>query len=128
MKKPWVDALLAWYGIDVTEDCRLIADRREKWAEVRSTDPPTHPKWTAEDEARLVEKKKFGIDISNTALCREKVRMEHDLDIAATHMSRKDRDELIEKLNAQNDQDDAVQAVAMPNDNILSEHFETAAF
>ena len=76
----------------------------------------------------MVEKREFDIDISNTALCREKVRMEHGLDIAATHTSRKDRGELIEKLNAQNDQDDAVQAVAMPNDTILSEHFETAAF
>lgn len=42
-KKPWVDALLTWYGIEVMEACRLIADRREKWAEVRSTDPPTYP-------------------------------------------------------------------------------------
>ena len=63
MKKLWVDARLAWYGIEVTEDCRLIADRRDKWAEVRSTDPPTYPQWTAEDEPRLVEKNEFNIDI-----------------------------------------------------------------
>ena len=128
MKKLWVDARLAWYGIEVTEDCRLIADRREKLTEVRSTDPPTYPKWTAEDKARLVEKKEFDIDISNTALGRDKARMERDLDIGATNMSRKDRDALIEKLNAQNEQDDAVQEVAMPNEEIVSEHFETTAF
>ena len=78
--------------------CLLITDRREKWAE---------------DEAKLAEKREFDIDISNTTLGREKARLERDLDIAATDMSQKDRDALIEKLNAQNKQDDTVQAVAM---------------
>lgn len=83
---------------------------------------------TAEDEAKLVEKQKFDIDISHTALCREKVRMKRDLDLAAIHMSRKNRDVLIEKLNAQREHDNAVQAVAMPKNETASEQFETAAF
>ena len=61
MKKCWMEALLAWYGIEATQDCRKIVDRRKKWAEVRTNAPPLHPQWTEEDEAKLVDKKKFNI-------------------------------------------------------------------
>ena len=39
MKKEYVDALLAWYNVQPTEECRLIANRRKKWKEV-SANPP----------------------------------------------------------------------------------------
>ena len=74
MKKEWVDALLNWYGVKSSEGCRLIGDRRRKWAEVCSTDPPLYLPWAEEDEAKLKELKEFNIEMGDTALGREKER------------------------------------------------------
>ena len=111
--------------LKAAQDCRKIVDRRKKWAEVRMDAPPLYPQWTEEDEAKLVDKKKFNIDVSDTALGREKARMERDLKIAATNMSRDKRNSMIKLLEDQHEKDDRAQAAAVTHET-AAEHFQTS--
>ena len=62
MKKEYVDALMAWYNVPPTEECRLIADRWNKWKEVSANPPPVEELWTSANEAQLVGLKTHKID------------------------------------------------------------------
>jgi hypothetical protein len=72
--------------------------------------PPAYERWTDEEEQRLVALNATNIDISDTQYRCEVVLKKRELEAAADHFNREERDELRMKWDAM-DAEDAEEAM-----------------
>jgi len=77
---------------------------------VDGSSPPAYERWTDEEEQRLVALNAINIDISNTQYGREVALKKRELEAAADHFNREERDELPKKWDVM-DVEDAEEAM-----------------
>ena len=83
------------------------AGKLQQWMAIRADGepPPAYDRWTDEDEQRLVALHTPNFDISNTQYEREVVLKKRELEAAADHFNREERDELRKKWDAMDVED-----------------------
>ena len=83
------------------------ADKLQQWMAIRADGdpPPAYERWTDEEEQRLVALNAINIDISDTQYGREVALKKRELEAAADHFNREERDELRKKWDAMDAED-----------------------
>ena len=92
--------------------CCLHGIRRKRQRAIRAdgNPPPAYERWADEDEQRLVALHATNTDISNMQYRREVVLKKRELEAAADHFNREERDKLQKKWDAM-DAEDAEEAI-----------------
>ena len=90
-----LDILLAWHQAPTIKGVKK-AGKLQQWMAIRADGepPPAYDTWMDEDEQRLVALQMTNIDISNTQYGHEVVLKKRELEAAADHFNREERDEL----------------------------------
>ena len=90
-----LDVLLVWHQAPKTKVAKK-SDKLQQWMAIRADgDPlPAYERWTDEEEQRLVALNAINIDISDTQYGREVALKKRELEAAADHYNREERDEL----------------------------------
>jgi len=90
-----LDVLLAWHQAPKMKGVKK-AGKLEQWMAIRADGepPPAYDRWTDEDEQRLLALHTTIIDISDTQYGREMAVKKRELEAAADHFNREERDEL----------------------------------
>jgi hypothetical protein len=105
------------------------ADKLQQWMAIRADGgpPPVYERWTNEDEQRLVALHATNIDISNTQYGREVALKKRELEAAADHFNREERDKLQKKWDAMDaeDAEDAEEAITSLQEELQAEVTES---
>ena len=90
-----LDVLLAPHQAPKTKGAKK-ADKLQQWMAIRADGdpPPAYERWTDEEEQRLVALNAINIDISDTQYGREVALKKRELEAAADHFNREERDKL----------------------------------
>jgi hypothetical protein len=96
-----LEALLHWYTLEPKAKMGLKPEKVRKWTKIveDNTPPPVFDKWMDGDEAELQRWKKKDIKMGDTALGRLVATKKRQLDAAADHCNRSERDKLRAKLD-----------------------------
>ena len=81
---------------------------------------PAYERWTDEEEQRLVALNTINIDISDTQYGREVALKKRELEAAADHFNREERDELQKKWGVM-DAEDAEEAITSLQEELQAE-------
>jgi len=106
-----LDVLLAWHQAPKMKGVKKVG-KLQQWMAIRADGkpPPAYDRWKDEDEQRLVALHTTNIDISDTQYGHEVALKKRELEAAADHFNREERDELGKKRDAM-DVEDAEEAV-----------------
>ena len=107
-----LDVLLVWHQAPKMKGVKK-AGKLQQWMAIRvdGEPPPAYDTWMDEDEQRLVALQMTNIDISNTQYGHEVVLKKRELEAAADHFNREERDELGKKWDAMDVEEDARKAM-----------------
>ena len=114
-----------WHQVPKTKGAKK-ADKLQQCMAVRAdgNPPPAYKRWTDEEEQRLVALNATNIDISDTQYRREVVLKKRELEAAADHFNREERDELRKKWDAM-DVEDAEEAMTSLQEELRAEATES---
>ena len=114
-----------WHQVPKTKGAKK-ADKLQQCMAVRAdgNPPPAYKRWTDEEEQRLVALNATNIDISDTQYRREVVLKKRELEAAADHFNREERDELQMKWDAM-DAEDAEEAMTSLQEELRAEATES---
>ena len=117
-----LDVLLAWHQAPKMKGAKK-ADKQQQWMAIRANGdpPPAYERWTDEEEQRLVALNAINIDISDTQYGREVALKKRELEAAADHFNREERDELGKKWDAMDVEEDARKAMTSLQEEIRVE-------
>jgi hypothetical protein len=120
-----LDVLLAWHQAPKTKGAKK-ADKLQQWMAIRADGdpPPAYERWTDEEEQRIVALNAINIDISDTQYGREVAMKKRELEAAADHFNREERDELRKKWDAM-DVEDAEEAMTSLQEELRAEATES---
>ena len=101
-----LDVLLAYHQAPKTKGAKK-ADKVLEWMTILADggQPPAYERWTDEEEQRLVALNAINIDISDTQYGREVALKKRELEAAADHFNREERDQLRKKWDAMDVED-----------------------
>jgi len=116
-----LDMLLAWHQAPKTKSAKK-ADKLQQWMAIRAdgNPPPAYERWADEDEQRLVALHATNIDISNMQYMREVALKKRELEAAAGHFNRGERDELRKKWDVM-DAEDPEEAITSLQEELQAE-------
>ena len=119
-----LDVLLAWHQAPKMKGAKK-ADKLQQWMAIRANGdpPPAYERWTDEEEQRLVALNAINIDISDTQYGREVALKKRELEAAADHFNREERDELQKKWDVM-DVEDAEEAMTSLQEELRAEATE----
>jgi hypothetical protein len=94
-----LNSLLAWHQVSVPANFKK-ADKLARWREIVASQksPPPYAKWTDEDEHRLVSLQSDVNGIGDTMFGREVALKKKELEAAANHFSREERDAMRQRF------------------------------
>jgi len=120
-----LDILLAWHQAPKMKGAKKV-DKLLQWMAIRADGdpPPAYKRWTDEEEQRLVALNAINIDISDTQYGREVALKKRELEAAADHFNREERDELRKKWDAM-DVEDAKKAMTSLQEEFRAEATES---
>ena len=120
-----LDMLLVWHQVPKTKSAKKL-DKLQQWMAIRvdGDPPPAYERWTDEDEQRLVALHATNIDISDTQYRREVVLKKKELEAAADHFNREERDKLRKKWDVM-DAEDVEEAITSLQEELQAEVTES---
>merc|ERR1711935_771253 len=68
LKRPELELLMFWHGIQRKDHTKTNPKKLEKWLELKDKAPPSFEEWMDGDEAKLERIRKMKIDINDTAI------------------------------------------------------------
>ena len=120
-----LDKLLAWHQAPKMKGAKK-ADKLQQWMMIRADGypPPVYKRWMDEDEQRLVALHATNIDISDMQSGHEVALKKRELEAAADHFYREERDKLQKKWDAM-DAEDAEEAITSLQEELQAEVTES---
>jgi len=98
LKRPELELLLLWHGIQKRDHPKTNLKKLEKWLELKDKAPPTFEEWTAEDEAKLERIQTMKIDINDTAIGRAEKVVKQEFKVLFHKMSTEGQTECFEDV------------------------------
>ena len=121
-----LDMLLVWHQAPKTKGAKKL-DKLQQWMAIRAdgNPPPAYERWTDEEEQRLVALgHATNIDFSDTQYGREVALKKRELEAAADHFNREERDKLQKKWGVM-DAEDAEEAITLLQEELQAEVTES---
>jgi len=101
LRKPQLQTLLLWYGVQRNKQGKTIADVRAKYIELKeqNVSPEPYKKWVDSDEEILKNMKTSEIEMKDTALGRYEEAQRKSMKEAVRKMSQDERAEFMRECD-----------------------------